>query len=452
MRQLNYKDFSLIFAIALLIIVGSSNGNSVNTSTTFTHGIQNSEQSNMGQVSIESYTMNDRDTPFDSIQTSSFEPNWVERSPAPNPGARQHHAMAYDSINDKLILFGGNNGTSTDRFADTWAYDYKTNTWEEMKPSISPVSMYGHAMVYEPELQKVVMFGGYDGSSLLNDIWVYDYLTNVWEKQVPEVSPLPRRYHSMIYDTSRKKIVLIGGTTGAFETWEMDSSNYNWTNLSPITPQPALYAFAASYDQANDKIIIFGGQTSSVVNNGETYAYDYFSNEWTLLAPLDDPSDRRFYGRPMGYDLITQKSIFFGGYNGSLSNETWAFDYSATTWELSELSYTPSPRWLHTMVFNTQAGKFIMFGGSDGSRSGQTFELTPDSQPPQIINSGDKTIELGSVSLSISWQLTETRGGTYVIKLDNQIVDLGSFVDGQTISLVPFGMGIGNYNFEMIAT
>ncbi|MFV2014334.1 MAG: Kelch repeat-containing protein, partial [Candidatus Heimdallarchaeota archaeon] len=386
-------------------------------------------------------------SPEFEITSNGFQPTWVEKLPVVSPEARQHSAMAFDSLNDKVIIFGGANGTV---LGDTWAYDYSSNTWENMNPIVSPTPQQGHAMVYDPSIQKVVLFGS--GAQT----WTYQYSINTWEQQTPQVSPSPRLYFSLVYDTTRQKVIMMGGNTGTFETWEMDSTSFNWTNLSPITPLPQLFAFASSYDQANDKIIVFGGQntTSLAINDGETYAYDYPSNEWTLLNPLIDPSDRRFYGRPMGYNVQAEKSAFFGGItNGGNSDETWTFDYSTTSWELIPTTGTPSARWIHTMVFNSKVNKFVMFGGTDGARSDQTFVLSViDVDPPVIISSGDKFLELGAVSSAISWQLMDPSNGIYEIKLDDQTVDTGNFVDGQIISLVPYGLDLGNYILKMTAT
>ncbi len=441
--MLNYKAFSFIIAITLLIIVSSGNTAHIAGSNAIINNIQTPEQSDLAIVSVGNHVMNDDKISYDSIQTNTFEPNWVEKMPLISPDARQHSAMAYDSDNDKMILFGGHNGSI---LGDTWAYDYKTNNWEEMKPSAPPAPMWRHAMVYDPDIQKIVLFGEIE-------TWTYDYVTNEWEQQFPQVSPSTKSYHSMVYDTTRRKVMLLGGSIGVFETWEMDSTTFNWTNLFPVSPIPLLFAMAASYDQANDKIIVFGGQNSTT-NAGDTYAYDYTSNEWTLLEPLVDPSDRRFYGRPMGYDTQAQKSVLFGGRDVTVTyNETWVFDYATTSWELIP-TIGPSPgRWIHMLVFNSNENKFIMFGGNNGTTSDQTYQLSiVDTDPPLIISPGDKFLEIGSVSSSISWHLLDPSNGSYEIKLDNQIIDVGNFADGQIISLVPFGLNVGDYVLSITAT
>ena len=47
--------------------------------------------------------------------------NWTDLSPAANPSARDYAAIAYDSADGQLIIFGGENTTSGD-LGDTWDY------------------------------------------------------------------------------------------------------------------------------------------------------------------------------------------------------------------------------------------------------------------------------------------------------------------------------------------
>jgi N-acetylneuraminic acid mutarotase len=58
---------------------------------------------------------------------------WIELSPESSPSARAWHAMAYDSVNDKVVLFGG--GEADYIFKnETWIYDPQANTWTNVTP------------------------------------------------------------------------------------------------------------------------------------------------------------------------------------------------------------------------------------------------------------------------------------------------------------------------------
>ena len=60
-----------------------------------------------------------------------------------------------------------------------------------------------------PTDKQAVLFGGNDGTSNLNDTWVWD--GSNWIQQFPATSPSPRMWMSMTYDESRRQLVLFGG-------------------------------------------------------------------------------------------------------------------------------------------------------------------------------------------------------------------------------------------------
>ena len=49
------------------------------------------------------------------------------------PAARAYHAMAYDSETKKVLVFGGTDGDSG--LDDTWAYHPRTDTWADLQPA-----------------------------------------------------------------------------------------------------------------------------------------------------------------------------------------------------------------------------------------------------------------------------------------------------------------------------
>ncbi len=99
-------------------------------------------------------------------------PNWTNMNPATKPSARQRHAMAYDSANQKIVLFGGSVGGD-----ETWVYDLAGNTWTNMNPATKPSARQYHAMAYDSANQRIVLFGGNDGTSD-DETWVYDLANN----------------------------------------------------------------------------------------------------------------------------------------------------------------------------------------------------------------------------------------------------------------------------------
>ena len=157
---------------------------------------------------------------------------WTNRLPRVSPPGRRYPAMAYDAGSDRTILFGGYiNGD------DTWAYDYAANTWTEMRPAKSPSSRLYHAMVYDPKTDRMILFGGASNGSEtpFADTWTYDFDSNTWQEVMAERAPTPRGWHAMAYDATSGTIVLFGGGADRdhfqADTWIFDPVRRTWTSV-----------------------------------------------------------------------------------------------------------------------------------------------------------------------------------------------------------------------------
>jgi hypothetical protein len=109
--------------------------------------------------------------------------NWTLRSSV-GPAKRCWHAMAYDSNRKRIVVFGG--WRDGDRFNDTWEWD--GIGWGEVfpapgdasPPASTPSRRWGHAMAYDSANRKIVLFGGSGISDPINylsdaenDTWLY---------------------------------------------------------------------------------------------------------------------------------------------------------------------------------------------------------------------------------------------------------------------------------------
>src|SRR3989339_677697 len=132
---------------------------------------------------------------------------WTNMNNTSGPSPRNGSYYAFDSNRNKILIFGGYTGTT--RLSDTWAYSLSTNTWESKASGTS--SRYKGAMVYAPVADKIVLFGGTsDGGTPLGETWVYDVSGNTWTQKTPVSPPSNRFYHSMCY-IGGGKYLLVGG-------------------------------------------------------------------------------------------------------------------------------------------------------------------------------------------------------------------------------------------------
>ena len=80
--------------------------------------------------------------------------------------------MTYDQVSRKIIMFGGDNGTTY--LNDTWAFDGVT--WTQVATDTPPPARAAAQMAYDSVTHKVVLFGGYNGR-YLGDTWLWDGTT-----------------------------------------------------------------------------------------------------------------------------------------------------------------------------------------------------------------------------------------------------------------------------------
>jgi hypothetical protein len=259
---------------------------------------------------------------------------WTKMKPDSGPPEKGAVDLVYDVESDRVILFGGNYGDK-----DTWAYDYNTNTWTEK--SKGPGAHLGYRMAYDIESDRCILFGGYlMGVEFFDDTWVYDYNSDTWTKMNPSTRPAGRNYHAMAYDPQADRVILFGGgdfSKSMDDTWAYDYNSDTWTEMEPgegPRPRPRSY-LAMVYDTKAERVILFGGEAGM----SETWSYDYASNTWTKLEPGKSPAASR---HALAYSSAADRVILFGGQVGGqldFTDRTASFDYNTTTW----INVTRSP-------------------------------------------------------------------------------------------------------------
>lgn len=252
---------------------------------------------------------------------------WTNMKPTVIPDSRTGFGFAYDSKNDVSIMFGGGNDNSKAKI-DTWAYNYTSNTWMNMKPKISPPARVGHEMVFDSQSGKIILFGGRENvlqnGRMYNDVWTYEYEKNLWTNITPSINPPARWFFNMIYDSKDDKVILFGGyssintipyiTRHDFrnDTWAFDIGTNSWSELKPSTSPTARGYSSGTYHEQMNKFILYGGwnQDKNLYFN-DTWVYDYSINEWTILD-TNVPNMRTHSA--MVYSNLSNQIILYGGY------------------------------------------------------------------------------------------------------------------------------------------
>jgi N-acetylneuraminic acid mutarotase len=209
---------------------------------------------------------------------------WTEM--AKGPGNRSGFRMAYDSESDRIILFGGFRNPN-EFLNDTWAYDFNSDTWTQMQPGTSPKGRNMTSLTYDKQTDRVILFGGFVDFSLRADTWAYDFNTDTWEeiKSSEGTPPRGRHSHVMVYDAEADRTILYGGHTGGAETWMLETSTGTWTLLEPDQKPGIRARHAMAYSTAANQIILFGGTASADFDyKDQTWSFDLNNNTWTNLT------------------------------------------------------------------------------------------------------------------------------------------------------------------------
>ena len=341
---------------------------------------------------------------------------WTRSGSVDNPPNLSDHSVAYDSRSDRIILFGG---FTTRPSAETWAYDANTDSWTNMTPAFSPPARSLAAMAYDSESDRVILFSGAQQGSEIDDTWSYDYNANNWTNLNPPSRPIGRTGHAMAYDEQSDRVILfggyIGGSTG--DTWAYDYNANNWTRMDPPLAPSTRGLHGMAYDRKEDRIILFGGSAEasgqSITFFAETWAYDYDANRWTRMFPVAFPSARAWPG--LAYDDAQNQTVLFGGLDVNGSNgETWFYNFSGNKWTPAAPIVSPAPRAGHAVAYDRESDRVVSTGGR--TRTGATAETwllgpaPPDvTSPTLVVQAPTEGAILGSSSVFVQGTATDDR-------------------------------------------
>jgi len=322
-------------------------------------------------------------------QCPTGSPVWTQRLPTNSPGARASVGMVFDSLGERVVLFGGIVGNTTMPGAGTWVWSGET--WTELTPATSPPARAEPAMAYDPSCDRIVMFGGITlfagmpGSVFVNDTWEFDG-TTWWQASPGSQSPAgpgctftsspsdpdPRFEASMAFDPHRGRVVMFGGGTcpdGRFDdfndVWEYDCASHQWFSRPVASggPVPAGRRLAAmGFHEGSDTMVVSGGGVTEYDEVDETWLLDWDGNDVVWTAGPVGPSARM--GAGLVYDAARDLLVLYGGV-GTHGSPIWPED----TWEWDGTAWSehvvdgPPPRYVHGMAWDAASCEVVLFGG-----------------------------------------------------------------------------------------
>jgi hypothetical protein len=241
------------------------------------------------------------------------------------PGWRTLPQIAFDSRRGRILLYGGRMKMGQEQYAqraegDTW--EWNGTRWRELRVN-SPGAIDHHAMAYDSAHDILIIQGGGNGQQILpGATWGFDGATWKLLAQAGE-GPGERAHHAMVYDSRRRRVVLYGGIgtqrepTRAAETWEWDGAK--WSRVGVNGPPGPRSRHRMAYDAKRGLTLLFGGS-----DDARTWGWD--GVQWRVLAETG-PSPRQLHA--MSYDSRRGRVLLFGGTPGGA--EFWEWDGAGWT-------------------------------------------------------------------------------------------------------------------------
>ncbi|MCA8976023.1 MAG: hypothetical protein KDC98_14970 [Planctomycetes bacterium] len=253
---------------------------------------------------------------------------------------RYQHAMAYDSQRGRTVMFGGSSYT----ILQARTHEWNGVMWATVSTT-GPSARVGHAMAYDSQRNRTVLFGGSSASGPQGDTWEWNG-TN-WQPQIWATGPAAQGDHAMAYDSQRGRTVLFGRG----ETWAWDGTT--WLQVASVGPSSRT-GHAMAYDSHRGQTVLWGGSAGA-----DTWEWDGIT--WTQRATsAGGPSWVLASSPAMVYDSQRRRTVLFA--ESFLSaGATW--DWDGVTWTQVPVS-GPSGRTGHAMVYDSQRNRTVLVGGS----------------------------------------------------------------------------------------
>jgi len=322
-------------------------------------------------------------------------------------------------VKGRLYMFGGYGG-GTGRLDDFYQFSFDSNTWSEVEvlSDVKPGCRENNGVVIG-DASRVYLFGGYNGNSWLNDLWMFDIDTQRWtciQESSDEYnggsgghnleqgdhslavaaaaggnnivnnsnSSGPSRrfgYVSVVHDN---KFVLFGGFDGTRwlnDMFEFDLITNTWKTVQASGRLPSVRSCPAWIKDEN-YVYIHGGY-DGVERKADFFACDLRTYTWSELPCKGTPPSPRYFHSCC---IHGNKLYTYGGYSGSERlADMFAYDFETNHWSEVDCSQGECPSGRSSLVAQVFENSLYIFGGYNGMavlNDFYRFRLKPVNIPP----------------------------------------------------------------------
>lgn len=203
---------------------------------------------------------------------------WKQIPVSGGPSTRDGHAMATDSARNKVILYGGVvnqrpmpgiRGFFTPFRNDVWEWDGATGIWKDRSPPVGSLAPNPHpeaSIGFDEARRKMVLLSVTPGDQP-DIVWEWDVDSGGWSQRKTtgrgrQDSPIAVG----VVDSIRRKSLLLNtgdGLAGAAPLWELDSVSALWTNRMTKPSPSARAATAMAFDSVRGVVVLVGGTSGA---------------------------------------------------------------------------------------------------------------------------------------------------------------------------------------------
>lgn len=311
---------------------------------------------------------------------------WVTLTAGVRPLPRAGAAMATDPVRQRVVLFGGVDGTAV--LDDTW--EWNGSQWSARPAAIRPAARSA-PLVWDPRTAQTLLLGGFGANyTPLADCWSWNgvqwtsrpalpaagsaaaYDDGVaafavmrgpsgvrvlrstatgWVEAANQIRPTDHYNAPLVWDPARNEMLMAGGgSSTTSDTWAWDGS---WTRRATVGPAGR---FGSAMAPLGGQMVLFGGSQAPWGQIADTWLWN--GQTWTQQYPVPQPWPRA------GHAMVgtgSQVLLFGGDDSFGPQNDTWVFD--GTNWTELQPATSPSGRSAHGMAWDPLRQRVVLFGG-----------------------------------------------------------------------------------------
>jgi PKD repeat protein len=323
--------------------------------------------------------------------------------------------MAYDPALQGILIFGGYNLSRYGPDNDTWLFT--NGQWENLTPngSIQPAARWAGLMAWDPVNQEMVLFGGRNNGTDLNDTWVYG--STGWTQLFPTTQPSIRQtqFSVFAYDPTLHADYLYGGVCFLcfYPNYHNDSwtfVNGTWTNITASVTGGPTAPNSGAWDAATGTIVAYDSNRTDCTGVASTMSFN--GTAWNVTGTNSSPGPVED-GDGWVYDSLIGGMLFFGGVVSTGctgTGQTWSYVNGTWTNLTGKLSSSPTGRCCESMAYDPMQKVVVLLGGSTNTNAyvGDTWSFPAQ---PLTVNITTSNLTGGSpLTVNVSANVTGGAG------------------------------------------